>query len=178
MNADETRSLFSEAYDGELDEETLRKFDAALISDPALGEEYESFCNILSQTALLGSDEIQLPEIDLLPAVQRKISERTRGRYFRGTRHSNSSLQPSWILMMLLVVLCLAAAIWMSMTIFDNPAGEGEVSPQGWQEPAPSLEPSLLRSEESIPSVSQAGNDITLLVEMGVDRGGVDGDIR
>ena len=164
IDAEQVRSLFSEAYDGELGEADQREFDLALAESPELRDEFESFCEVLSETALLGSDEISLPSVDLLPAVQRKISERTKGRYFRQSRYRNPSLQPSWLLMMLLVVLCVAAAIWMALTIIESPDAENSSSETSAVEPV--AEQQLLGTEESVSSITKARDDVSLFVQM------------
>ncbi|MEZ4252572.1 MAG: hypothetical protein R3B99_30550 [Polyangiales bacterium] len=107
MTGDEARERFSEAYDDELSAEERAAFDAALDADPALRAEYEDFRALLDGThALAGGDDPDLhddvalrraflegtafegegsdePVPDLLPGVQKKIRERSRGRYYR-----------------------------------------------------------------------------------------------
>ena len=174
MDAEQVRSLFSDAYDGELGETDQRSFDAALADAPELRDEFESFCEVLSETALLGSDKISIPSIDLLPAVQRKISERTRGRYFRESRYRNPSMQSSWLLMMLLVVLCVGAAIWMALTFVDDSNPEDSTSETSAVEvPAEPSELGLLGTEEPVSCVPEARDDVSLFVQMRIDRGGI-----
>lgn len=81
MNADEARALFSEAYDGALDEPQREAFDAALDADAALRAEYEELAALLDEAHGLGEVEGDVP--DLLPGVQKKLRERSRGRYYR-----------------------------------------------------------------------------------------------
>ncbi|MCB9622598.1 MAG: hypothetical protein H6723_04585 [Sandaracinus sp.] len=107
MTGEEARERFSEAYDDELSAEERAAFDAALDADLALRAEYEDFRALLDGThALAGEDDPDLhddvalrraflegtsldgegseePVPDLLPGVQKKIRERSRGRYYR-----------------------------------------------------------------------------------------------
>ncbi|MAQ18003.1 MAG: hypothetical protein CMN30_24800 [Sandaracinus sp.] len=81
MNAEEARDLFSEAYDGVLEGPEREAFDAALDADAELRAEYEELAALLDEAHGLGEVEGDVP--DLLPGVQKKLRERSKGRYYR-----------------------------------------------------------------------------------------------
>ena len=81
MDAEAARDLFSEAYDGTLDEAQREAFDEALDGDAALRAEFEELSALLDEAHGLGSVEGDAP--DLLAGVQRKLRERSRGRFYR-----------------------------------------------------------------------------------------------
>ena len=85
MNAEEARDLFSEAYDGMLAGERLAAFEAALDHDPDLKAEYDELVELLDEAHGLGEEEMEVP--NLLPGVQKKLRERSKGKYY-GDRFS------------------------------------------------------------------------------------------
>lgn len=86
MNAEEARDLFSEAYDGMLAGERLAAFEAALEEDPALRAEYDELVELLDEAHGLGDEDlVEIP--NLLPGVQKKLRERSKGKYY-GDRFS------------------------------------------------------------------------------------------
>jgi len=86
VNAEEARDLFSEAYDGMLAGERLAAFEAALEEDPALRAEYDELVELLDEAHGLGDEDlVEIP--NLLPGVQKKLRERSKGKYY-GDRFS------------------------------------------------------------------------------------------
>ncbi len=86
MNAEEARDLFSEAYDGMLGGERLAAFEAALDEDPELKAEYDELVELLNEAhGLAADDSVEVP--NLLPGVQKKLRERSKGKYY-GDRFS------------------------------------------------------------------------------------------
>ena len=112
LAADAARDLFSEAFEDELDPALRARFDAALAADATLREEYEAFVALFAGARSLAAE----PAPDLLPSVQRKLRERSRGRYYRARF---AELGPGWstwmalALVLLLVVLVVAASSWI-----------------------------------------------------------------
>src|SRR5262249_20697108 len=78
MTADEARGLFSAALDQELDEQQTPAFAAALAKDAELAREYEAFVATFTQAQV---EAATAPVPDLLPAVQRRLRARSRGRF-------------------------------------------------------------------------------------------------
>ena len=110
MNAEEARDLFSEAYDGMLAGERLAAFEAALDTDPELKAEYEELVELLNEAHGLGDEDVEVP--NLLPGVQKKLRERSHGKYY-GDRFSLSrgfSWMPIVLTFVMLGLLGLAYA--------------------------------------------------------------------
>ena len=123
MNAEMARELFSGAYDGELTSDEREAFEALLEGDEELRQDYAEFCDFLKETSMLGSGVHELPEIDLLPAVQRKISERSRGRYYR-KKVKRDQNQLTLVLIIALIFVFIGIVIWFSMSVFEAPEVE------------------------------------------------------
>jgi anti-sigma factor RsiW len=117
MSPAEARMLFSDAHDGELDAETRAALDAALAADPSLAEEYAAFGRMLS----LAREQSPLPvrpdggEPNLLPAVQRALRQRSRGRFYpdRFSERRGALRLTPWLLSaaLLLLLFVLFAAV-------------------------------------------------------------------
>ena len=131
MKAEEARDLFSGACDEELSEAERAAFEGALAQDPALRSEYDDFCAFVRDTAALASDEFTIPQVDLLPAVQRKISERSRGRYFRGRMAYRGSDQLMTMLIIALIMICLGWTIWLGMSMIGTESPADQSSSEG-----------------------------------------------
>ncbi len=80
MTSEQARELFSAAHDGELPAAEKQAFDAALVADAQLAQQYTAF------RATLGAAQRSLAEPaaprDLLPGVQRRLRARSRGRFY------------------------------------------------------------------------------------------------
>ncbi|MBX3245849.1 MAG: hypothetical protein KF901_01565 [Myxococcales bacterium] len=134
MTSDEARDRFSDAYEGELSAEEQAAFDAALAADEALAAEYDDFRAFLEGTSALAGlgDLLDLrddPSLrreflmepppadapDLLPGVQKKLRERSRGRYYRDRFAERSKLRAFPLVLGIIMVLILALS-WFGLS--------------------------------------------------------------
>jgi anti-sigma factor RsiW len=107
MSADDARELFSEAYDSELDEDGRAAFDAALAADEDLAEEYAEFAEVIDGTHAMHTGGAAAP--DLLKGIQRKIRDRSGGRFFRDRFAAKKQIGVAWITLLLAAVMFLVA---------------------------------------------------------------------
>ncbi|HEY8431092.1 MAG TPA: hypothetical protein VIL20_22085 [Sandaracinaceae bacterium] len=113
MSPDEARELFSEAFEGELDEARRSAFDAALAGDPELKREYDEFVETFRIVGKLG-DEEAVPTPDLLAGVQERLRRRSRGRYYRDRFSRRTG--PVWsVLLLALTSVLLLALAWFAL---------------------------------------------------------------
>jgi anti-sigma factor RsiW len=116
VTRDEALDLFSAAYDGELSASQRPAFDAGLASDSELRAEFDEFRSLLDETRCLDPD-VDVAAPDLLPAVQRKLRARSRGRYYRdrfsATGGKGAALLPLLLAAVMLVVIGVA---WFALT--------------------------------------------------------------
>ena len=114
MTGEEAREKFSAAYDGELAGDAKSEFEAALADDAELAKEYGEFQSMLRETAALAI-EPPPPPPDFVAGVQRKLRQRSRGRFYRD-RFSQTSgpraMLPILVGIAMLVVLGIA---WLTM---------------------------------------------------------------
>lgn len=137
MSADEARDLFSDAYDGTLSAEQQAAFDALLEKDSELRTEFEELKALLDETHSLkemfregGISEAEAleafmadrplpgetePPPDLLKGVQRKIRERSRGRFYRDRFTEKRTMGWTPLILAFLMVLILGVA-WFGMS--------------------------------------------------------------
>lgn len=132
MTSDDARDRFSDAYEGELSPEEQAAFDAALAADEALAAEYEDFRSFLEGTSALAAlGDLDLrddPSLrreflgpppddapDLLPGVQKKLRERSRGRYYRDRFAERSKLRAFPVVLGIIMVLILALS-WFGLS--------------------------------------------------------------
>lgn len=116
MTPDEARELFSAAFDQELDEAQAPAFAAALAADAELAREYEAFVVTVTQ-AQVEAASAKVP--DLLPAVQRRLRARSRGRFYAdrfAERLGSGWLQPVTLAIGMLLLLGLA---WLLVVAFS-----------------------------------------------------------
>lgn len=128
MNTDEARDLFSEAFEGDLDEERQKAFTEALAADEELKAEYDDFVETFQLVSRMGEpDDVEAP--DLLHGVQERLRKRSRGRYYRDRFAKRAG--PGWMLPLLtsLAVLVLLGLAWyvMQTTVVLETATSGEV---------------------------------------------------
>lgn len=128
MTSDEARDLFSEVYDGVLEAERQVAFEACLEGDEELATEWGEFRDMLNEAHAL-DDLGDMPEVDLLGGVQKKLRERSRGRYY-GDRFSarlggKGSLTPLILGIVMLLVIAVALFGLHLVEVDDVPAGEG-----------------------------------------------------
>jgi hypothetical protein len=124
MNAEEARELFSEAFEGELDEERKRAFEEQLEKDEALREEYRVFVETFQIVSRFGDDD-DAPK--LLPKVQERLRKRSKGRFYRDRFSQQTG--PSWLLpllavMALLIVGAVAWYVMQSVVIVETTASD------------------------------------------------------
>ncbi len=118
MTADEARELFSDALEGELDPARLGELQAALARDPALAREYEAFVQTLRRVR--GAEAPPAGAPDLLPGVQRRLRERSRGRFYAdrfAERRGRGLAQP---LLLGLVLLLLLGLSWLGLSLLQH----------------------------------------------------------
>ena len=115
MNSAEARDLFSEAFEGDLDEERKRAFDAVLAEDDALKAEYDDFVDTFNVLHKLAEPEsVQAP--NLLPRIQERIRRRSGGRYYRDrfSRDVGRGFQ-MWPLVASCLMLMLLGVAWYAL---------------------------------------------------------------
>ncbi len=114
MTADEARELFSAAYDGELEGEQQKAFDAALAADAELAKEYAELRELLNDAhALDEKEDVEVP--DLLSGVQHKIRARSRGRFYRDRFSVESGPRSLLPILMGGVMLVVVAVVWLML---------------------------------------------------------------
>ncbi len=113
MTPEQARDLFSEAFEGELDEERKQAFEAALAGDAELKHEYDEFVETFRIVGAMGADEEPAP--DLLAGVQDRLRKRSRGRYYRDRFSRRAG--PGWVLplMLALVSVLVLAVAWYAV---------------------------------------------------------------
>lgn len=114
MGTDEARDLFSEAFEGDLDEERQKAFQEALAKDEELKAEYDDFVETFQLVSRMGDDDaVEAP--DLLHGVQERLRKRSRGRYYRDRFAKRAG--PGWMMPLLtsVAVLVLLALAWYVM---------------------------------------------------------------
>ncbi|MEO0324768.1 MAG: hypothetical protein AAF447_17530 [Myxococcota bacterium] len=112
LDPDAARDLISEAIEDELDAALRARFDAALVAHPELRDEYEGFVALFAGARTLAAE----PTPDLLPSVQQKLRERSRGRFYRDRFAELGPSGSTWMalaMVLLLIVLVVAASSWM-----------------------------------------------------------------
>jgi len=112
VTSDDARELMSDAYDGSLDAAQRAAFDAALEADDELAAEYAELKSLLDEAHALDGDELPTP--DLLGGVQKKIRERSKGRFYRDRFAESGGL--GWTPLLLgLVMLIILGAAWFGL---------------------------------------------------------------
>ncbi len=142
MTGDEARDLFSDAYEGALNAEKRAAFEALLDGDGELQAEYDEFSEFLDETHDLagalrmpvtlqefeaGVSDIPVP--NLLPGVQRKIRERSHGRFYRDRFAEQAKAR--WTALIIAVIMALILGVaWFGVTYVqlqvDEPAEGSE----------------------------------------------------
>jgi anti-sigma factor RsiW len=121
LSSDRARELFSDAFEGTLEEAAREAFEEALERDPVLRKEWESFQAAMKLVARVGASGADLPAPELLPKVQSKLRRRSRGRYYRDRfaeqagAKSRLALFLAILLMAFVLVAAWAAIQWMTV---------------------------------------------------------------
>ena len=110
MTPEEAKDLFSDAYEGALTEVQLRAFETTLDENSELKAEFQELVELLGEAQRLTVPEGEVP--NLLPGVQKKLRERSRGRYYRDrfSAHKQMSWMPVALAFALLALVGLAYA--------------------------------------------------------------------
>ncbi len=133
MDSAQARDLFSEAFEGDLDEERKRAFDAVLAEDAALAAEYEDFVDTFKTLGKLAAPEFVQPP-NLLPRIQERIRRRSGGRYYRD-RFSRRSGGPGWAMPVIaaVAVLLILGVAWFALSttvLLDDEAPPAPTEPE------------------------------------------------
>lgn len=137
MTDDEVRDLFSAYHDRELSAEEHERVRAALEANPGLAKEYESFCEMLKGLSGLAVPDTtaappalapDVPKVDLLGGVQKRIHKRSGGKFYRDRWSRTAGIFPLEIVAAL-VLLGLVVAYFAMTAISVAPAGGGQTAP-------------------------------------------------
>ena len=133
MDSAQARDLFSEAFEGDLDEERRRAFDAVLAEDAALAAEYEDFVDTFKSLGKLAEPASVQPP-NLLPRIQERIRRRSGGRYYRD-RFSRRSGGPGWAMPVIaaVAVLLILGVAWFALSttvLLDDEAPPAPIEPE------------------------------------------------
>lgn len=133
MDSAQARDLFSEAFEGDLDEERKRAFDAVLAEDAALAAEYEDFVDTFKTLGKLAEPASVQPP-NLLPRIQERIRRRSGGRYYRD-RFSRRSGGPGWAMPVIaaVAVLLILGVAWFALSttvLLDDEAPPAPTEPE------------------------------------------------
>lgn len=133
MDSAQARDLFSEAFEGDLDEERKRAFDAVLAEDAALAAEYEDFVDTFKTLGKLAEPASVQPP-NLLPRIQERIRRRSGGRYYRD-RFSRRSGGPGWAMPVIaaVAVLLILGVAWFALSttvLLDDEAPPPPTEPE------------------------------------------------
>lgn len=117
MTREEARELFSAAFDAELDAASERALRAALEADPELAHEYAEFRATLERmrAAPPASDAP-----DLLPGVQRRLRQRSRGRYYADRFSERLGLGAWQPVVLAIVMLALLGLAWLGLSVLQH----------------------------------------------------------
>jgi anti-sigma factor RsiW len=126
MTSEQARERFSAALDGELEAGERDAFEHALQADGALAQEYAAFRATLEHArgaaSAFARDVAAAPAStpDLLPGVQRRLRQRSRGRFYAdrfSERLGRGLTQP---LLLALVMVALLALAWFGLGLFEG----------------------------------------------------------
>jgi anti-sigma factor RsiW len=118
VTPDQAEALFSVAYDQQLDADEQRAFDEALARDAALAENYAEFCRTLA--TLKSSDAAPVPTPDLLPGVQRKLRNKSGGRFYADRFSERSGWASRQLFGVLLMAALLLGLVWLVFGVFSS----------------------------------------------------------
>jgi anti-sigma-K factor RskA len=118
MTPEEAEASFSSAYDGLLETDEQRAFDAALAEDPALAEQYAAFCRTLS--TLKQAQANTAPTPDLLLGVQRRLRDKSGGRFYADRFAERAGGGTGRLVIILLALALVLAVIWTATAVLDG----------------------------------------------------------
>lgn len=119
MSPEEARGRFSEAYEGSLKDAERVAFERALGADETLRADYESFRRAVDGTRALGRHAGSRRSRDVLGGVQRKLRERSGGRYYRDRFAERAGLRRQWPLWVATATLMAIGLVWMALRFVD-----------------------------------------------------------
>lgn len=125
LTDDEARDLFSAYRDRELDPARSEAMRAHLEANPEIAAEYRGFCKMLDSLSAMADEAPAAsegaPKIDVLRGVQRKISVRSKGKFY-GDRWSRVVGIVPLEVIAALVLIALVVAYFAMTTISVEPA--------------------------------------------------------
>lgn len=118
MTPEQAEALFSVAYDHQLDESEQRAFDAALASDAELAQRYAEFRRTLETLKLTDMSGHETP--DLLPGVQRRLRNKSGGRFYADRFAERSGWASRQLYAGLLICALLLALLWVAFGVWHG----------------------------------------------------------
>jgi anti-sigma factor RsiW len=124
MTPEQLESSFSAAYDGTLDVEAQREFDAALLADPQLAQRYAEFCRLLAHVKELGQQhddaDVDVPTPDLLGGIQKRLREKSAGRFYADRFSERAGWGAKRLLISTFLVALSLTLIWLVSTLLTS----------------------------------------------------------
>jgi len=124
MTPEQIESSFSAAYDGTLDVDAQREFDAALLADPQLAQRYAEFCRLLAQVKQLGQHhedaDVDVPTPDLLGGVQKRLRDKSAGRFYADRFSERTGWGVKRLLISTFLVALSLTLIWLLSTLLTS----------------------------------------------------------
>lgn len=131
MTPEQARELFSEAFEEALEPLQAAAFRDALAADAQLAADYEAFCATMELTRGLAADTPP-PRIDVLPAVQRTLRQRSHGRFYRD-RYAGRAGAGVHPLLVAGCMLLVTGIVWLAFELYTRaslaPASEPRQAP-------------------------------------------------
>ena len=118
MTPEQAEALFSVAYDHQLDESEQSAFDAALANDAELARRYAEFCQTLEMLKLTDISGHKTP--DLLPGVQRRLRNKSGGRFYADRFAERSGWASRQLYVGLLICALLLALLWVAFGVWHG----------------------------------------------------------
>ncbi|MEY4576009.1 MAG: hypothetical protein RL701_712 [Pseudomonadota bacterium] len=112
MTPQQAEDAFSAAYDGQLDSEQQNAFATALAANATLAQQYAEFCETLDALKALDDDTGVAPTPDLLRGVQRRLRDKSGGRFYADKFAERSGWGARQLFISLLAFALLLAIIW------------------------------------------------------------------
>ena len=116
MTPEQARERFSAALEGELEPDERDAFERALAEHSELARDYAAFADMLARAR--GAPPPSPP--DLLPGVQRRLRQRSRGRFYRDRFSERLGRGATGPLLLALVMLALLALAWLGLAALEQ----------------------------------------------------------